>query len=367
MTPLHNQTIQSQSSLRSYPKQSWGQWLLLGSGSILAHLLVIYSVSSIATLAQLSSEPETAVTPVDWVELPADSETVTAIPANQPAQSSTTVASAEPTGAAPVRPIETQSNHTVSQGDASGDIGIVSAAPKASPTKPAAASKPPRTAPQANSQAAPPTSNQPAPAQTTQTAPNPTHPAAVPSPIPPSPHLAMANRQLESPIISSPSPSPSPLITTEQIDVPIPDVSQTWTPPEASPSPAITQAVVIPSYLTASLTTDPLPLPDPADPAPVDEAVQPTITSRIFSSNPSLSPCPVPQEAIAFLGQTVVLQVQADETGQVVETVTQTSSQNAAYDELATCLVKTWKFRPAVTQGQAVANGLLVHITIDRS
>lgn len=344
MASLHNQTTQLEASLNQHSRTSPGRWLLLGAGSVLVHLLLIYRLGDLQTLGQLDAASEPSATPVELIDLPAP-EVVPSVSAQPSAQSAT----AEPA----INPAEAPLNSAANSSRASGSIGIVSA--DSNPL-----SQPPVTPPPPRAAVAPatPGADQPAVTQTPQ-------PSIPPDPAPAapdSPHLAMADRQAEP--IATPSPSPSPLITTEQIDVPIPDVSQPWTPP-ASPSPAGIPA--IPRYLTASLTTDPLPVTTEVKPDSAEVAAQPTATSRIFSSNPALSPCPVRREAIAVLGQTVALQVKTDELGQVTETVTQTSSQNAAYDELATCLVKSWKFQPATVQGQAVANGLLVHITIDRS
>jgi outer membrane biosynthesis protein TonB len=132
--------------------------------------------------------------------------------------------------------------------------------------------------------------------------------------------------------------------------------------PETTPETATNQ-LAVPVSLTASLTTDAAPL-DTNQPLP-DETAQPKTEVKRISGR---SPCRVTPEVVRFLGKTVALQVATDETGQVVETVTQESSENPAYDRLATCLVENWEFSPAIAQGEAVANdGLVVRITIDRS
>ena len=62
------------------------------------------------------------------------------------------------------------------------------------------------------------------------------------------------------------------------------------------------------------------------------------------------------------------MRVTTDAEGQVMQTVTEKSSQNLAYDELASCLVKNWSFKPAIAHGQpAKSDGLVVQITIDRN
>ncbi|NJO80169.1 MAG: hypothetical protein HC827_17745 [Cyanobacteria bacterium RM1_2_2] len=157
-------------------------------------------------------------------------------------------------------------------------------------------------------------------------------------------------------------PNPSPLIATEAIDVPVPDVTDTL-PLEAVEQPeTVTAQVPIPSELTASLTTAPLETSDP----PLDEAAYPKQEVQTFAANSVGSPCVMSPEAVPFLGETVAMEVMTDEAGQVVETVTQESSQSTAYDALAVCLVKNWDFEPAIAQGEPIAtDGLVVWITIE--
>jgi TonB family protein len=201
-------------------------------------------------------------------------------------------------------------------------------------------------------------------------------------------------------------PQIEPELETEQIEVPIPDISNipsTSTtsddakgdasdqvfendpesiseeiPEESSEpvseEPALEESIseesvpettraAIPAQLTASLTTDAAPL-ETSESLP-DQTAQPKTEVKRISRR---SPCRVTPEVVKFLGKTVALQVATDETGQVVDTVTQESSENLAYDRLAVCLVENWEFKPAIAQGQAVANdGLVVRITIDRS
>jgi TonB family protein len=216
--------------------------------------------------------------------------------------------------------------------------------------------------------------------QESVTAAEPTEPTDVqqaiqPAPASPTPTPASSTAavQPESSPIPIPSPipaaTPSPLITPQRIDVPIPDVTGTLPIPADGAedlSAVVTNQVTIPSHLTASLTTDSLPTEDSQ--TELDEAAQPKTEVQTFSSNPTRSPCVVTPEAVQFLGKTVAMQVATDETGKVVDTVTQESSDSRAYDELATCLVKNWSFEPAIARGEPVANdGLVVRITIDRS
>ncbi len=157
------------------------------------------------------------------------------------------------------------------------------------------------------------------------------------------------------------SPQISPQIITQPIDVPIPPGVEAG--PTSSPEVAnIPQRVLVPSHFTASLTATAL--PSETSPTP-DETAQPAIEVKRVSRT---FPCRVTPEVMQFLGKTVALQVATDASGQVINTATQESSDSLAYDQLATCLVKTWEFRPAIAQGRAVANdGLVVRITIDRS
>jgi TonB family protein len=171
--------------------------------------------------------------------------------------------------------------------------------------------------------------------------------------------------RLPSQDIPTPTPAitPTPLIATQPIDVPVPDVSGTL-PVSESPTPSgVTGQVIIPSRLVANLTTEPIQQNNPL----IDEVAHPKTAMQTFSSNPVASPCAVKPEAVQVLGETVAMEVMTDAKGKVINTVMQQSSQNPAYDELATCLVKHWSFEPAIAQSEPVANdGLVVRITIDR-
>lgn len=158
--------------------------------------------------------------------------------------------------------------------------------------------------------------------------------------------------------------APSPTLITEAIEVPIPDVSGEMPfSQDSTPSTQVTEQVMIPSQLTASLTATPLP---PESSQVLDEVAQPTSEVQTFSARSATAPCPVAPEAVPFLGKTVAMQVITDEKGKVIRTITQESSQSFAYDQLATCLVKNWDFEPAIARGQPVSDdGLVVRITID--
>ncbi|HEY9657895.1 MAG TPA: energy transducer TonB, partial [Allocoleopsis sp.] len=173
------------------------------------------------------------------------------------------------------------------------------------------------------------------------------------------------------PITPLPSTSPTPPgFITSQIDVPIPDVSETLTLPDATVDPnslaqtGINQTAT-PLQLMANLTIDRF----------VDAAEQPetiaTLVDDITSqeiSDPKTSAClsALQPAILPALGTAVVLQVGTDATGQVTQTTVQQSSQNAAYDALAQCAVEHWRFNPATDQGVPVtSNALQVRVTID--
>lgn len=176
----------------------------------------------------------------------------------------------------------------------------------------------------------------------------------LPSPLAPSLEASPFEQQ---PILSSPAP-----LATQPIDVPVPDVTETLPPEALEPPETVTEHITIPNELTASLTTAP---PETSDPL-LDEAAYPKQEVQTFAANSAGSPCLMSPEAVPFLGKTVAMEVMTDESGQVIETVTQESSQSTAYDELATCLVKNWDFEPAIAQGEPIAtDGLIVWITIE--
>jgi hypothetical protein len=349
MTYFDNQTdTQLQSVKRRQQSNSPWLWLALVAGSVVLHLLAIHWVRAATLQARLSAPKETA-TPIDLIELPAS-----------PINASSSKPQPTPAlASSPAKSPKTSAKTSIKQGSVSQPAAP--AQPISSSTDIAVTAVTSEANIQESVTAAEPTDVQ----QATQPAP------ASPTPTPASPTPAVQPEPSSTLPIPSPTPSatPSPLITTQRIDVPIPDVTGTLPIPADGAedlSAVVTNQVMIPSHLTASLTTDSLPTEDSQ--TELDEAAQPKTEVQTFSSNPTRSPCVVTPEAVQFLGKTVAMQVATDETGKVVDTVTQESSDSRAYDELATCLVKNWSFEPAIARGEPVANdGLVVRITIDRS
>lgn len=160
----------------------------------------------------------------------------------------------------------------------------------------------------------------------------------------------------------------SQLITSQPIVSPLPNLSLS---PDNSQSDeqlsaAVLDSTLVPNYLTARLVA--ASPPDLPDLLPLEQAAQPQPDVQRFLTNSQLPPCDVTPEAVFFLGKTVALRVTTDAAGQVVQTVTEVSSQNLAYDELAACLVQNWRFKPAIIRGQpARSDGLIIQIKIDHS
>jgi TonB family protein len=174
-----------------------------------------------------------------------------------------------------------------------------------------------------------------------------------------------------------------PLIASQRITLPVPDLSQPSASNEQLEATAAADQTLVPNYLTANLTAVSLSDDHGADDqrvdsvenpvaesveADIEQSAQPQIEMQRFLTNSQLPPCAVTPEAVYFLGKTVAMRVTTDAEGQVMQTVTEKSSQNLAYDELASCLVKNWSFKPAIAHGQpAKSDGLVVQITIDRN
>lgn len=357
---IHSNTqADAQSIALKQPKQSPWFWLLLSGGSIVLHGLLIYWIGISALYARLQSAPEDSTTSIDLVELP-ESESA----ATQP----TAEAAPESVSAQPVQASASDGTNAAAPSLQADDSIVVAAPPAAKPAAKTPVSAPkPADAPVAEpSQLATEPPARPA-APTTPAAPAPT--------APPQPVSAAADPEASErfstavvpsvvpSVVPLPSEVPSPLIATLPIDVPVPDVSETLPIPTESAS-VVTNQVTIPSHLVASITSSPAP---EGNEAALDAAAEPKTEVQTFSSNPANSPCLVTPEAVRFLGKTVAMQVVTDKTGQVIQTRTQESSQNPAYDALATCLVKNWEFEPAIARGEPVENdGLVVRITIDR-
>ncbi|MBF2047829.1 MAG: hypothetical protein IGS54_10775 [Elainella sp. C42_A2020_010] len=359
-------------------------WLVLVAGSVVLHGLAIHWVRAATLQALLQTPPETA-TPIDWVELPAaataDTKSAQPQPVATPPQ--TTAAANSQAGKTAAKSLSKPQSVVSASVAATSSAAIQTHIPNAVSAQPLAAAPadeaPSSTQPanqsasQSTSQSASSLTEEQTSALGEQQISQPTPTASTASAASAASELAASRPtvQVPQPSLAQPTSSPpaSPLIVTQQIDVPVPDVSGTMPIPTENREEragAVTDQVPIPSHLTASLTTDPLPATDHS--TEPDETAQPKTEVKTFPSHPTVSPCEVTPEAVQFLGKTVAMRVATDETGQVVRTVTHESSDSRAYDELATCLVKNWSFEPAIAGGEPVADDkLLVRITIDRS
>lgn len=81
-----------------------------------------------------------------------------------------------------------------------------------------------------------------------------------------------------------------------------------------------------------------------------DRLAIPEGTSQsFFSDAASAFGCFLDPESVRYFGQSVTLRIAIDDKGQVVSdaTVIQEPSGSSAYDQLARCVISTWKFSPA--------------------
>jgi len=333
-------------------------WLALAGGSIAIHLLAVAILLPIASHASIH-EQSLDVSPIDFVELPGTKNSASIKAAIAPAPSPV---------APPPAPVA-QNN----AGDTSnvGDIGLAS--PVESPITPVVEpsvepSVEPAIAPSAESLTPkPPTAEQPTPEtpapETAASAPpsqsstpGATSQQAAPGQVAPGQVAPGSGSQATAPA--------SPPVTTERISIAVPDTSVQYA---AENQP-------IPLTLTASLQVIAVP-PEQLENPPPDAIAQPTRPNYTFEPNPKATICVPESESAQFtarltLGAEVGVQVETNETGQVIDTTVWQSSQNPLNDQLATCLVKNWNwdFRPAIAQGKPVASkALVVRVKIDRS
>lgn len=402
MSYCNNQSniIYAASSRKRQTHTPWF-WLLLTGGSILLHLILIKLAveASHNALSQKSSEAAVAI---DWVELP-NSAASSSSASQIPAATSATSPNPSPASKAPTSTNSASTDRGTALKADLNDIAAIAPSQSISTSPVSTPAEPEFEAPALSASPGPASmlDTPKAPEYETPVASsNEVNPSPLPSPSPDLPDLdaeqpdaeqlsrqfqarqpqnqsqnqSQTNQQQESQPQGTesqmvaveerplPLPNPSPLIVTQQIDVPVPDVTETFSTEADQQAEAITEEIVVPSELTASLTAT---LPE-TDDLPLDEAAYPKQEVQTFAANSSSSPCVMSPEAVPFLGKTVEMEVMTDELGQVVDTVTQESSQNPAYDELATCLVKNWEFEPAIARGQPVAtDGLVVRITIE--
>ena len=391
-------------------------WLFLVGGSVLLHFLLIRWVGAMVS----SHVSPAAAMPVDLIQLPdvqanrqdaAGNSTGSKIHLSRSQSQAATLQSHAPlTAEASSQATSEPASPQLSAAHAGSSISVLSQ-PSRTPVTSLAPSGSNRQfatvvpstvlSPMAIARSAWPANRQPSSRSTPQASPLQASPRSVmptASPLssgsipPPSPSPTTSgdpsSRSIQpSPIaspVSSSVPSPQmPLIASQRITLPVPDLSQSSASNQQLEATAAADQTLVPNYLTANLTAVSLSDDHGADDqrvdsvenpvaesveADIEQSAQPQIEMQRFLTNSQLPPCAVTPEAVYFLGKTVAMRVTTDAEGQVMQTVTEKSSQNLAYDELASCLVKNWSFKPAIAHGQpAKSDGLVVQITIDRN
>jgi hypothetical protein len=381
MSHFHNQTNIERATSRKQQTNSPWFWFALAGGSIALHPLLISLIQNVSCCSRLQEISE-ATLPIDFVELPAsvgsssqpsrpltNTASATPAPANNTALANNNLANsadipqAVETGSsnkivAIGSPSSQETRSTDVNSDTQSDANSNFVAPSAS-----SAAEPPAPSTESEAAAIPPNSEiEESKSEVEQPLYSPTASPLAEQASPSQIAQPQSSSQLEIEHRPIPLPSPSPLIATQLIDVPVPDVSETLVAEADQNTATVTAEITVPSELTASLTTTTTETSDSS----LDEVAVPKQEVQTFAANSTNSPCTVSPEAVPFLGKTVEMQVMTDESGQVVDTVTQESSQSIAYDELATCLVKNWEFEPAIAQGQPIStDGLVVRITIE--
>lgn len=123
----------------------------------------------------------------------------------------------------------------------------------------------------------------------------------------------------------------------------------------------------VPASITATVTYAEVPLSENPRDIP-DQIPAPLVQSQEFVSDPTQSLCTITPETIRYLGETVSMQVEVDDQGNVVQTfLRDPMPASQEYGDLAQCLIKTWEFQPAISGGQAIASDhVIVSITISQ-
>lgn len=333
-------------------------WVALMSGSVAVHAVLL--ALSLPALTRIAERPvDSASIAVDFVELPDEASSIGL--SDQPKQVDSSGANSAGDAPDALENLPASATTSLPVPDPTA-IGFASEVPTTFTTPAPAAPLPspepitpdpppeaPFTAPASEiPDSAPPTSEAP----NSEVSPLPSSVGAIP-PLP----------------TTSPTP---PGFSTIPIDIPVPDVSATLPLPGANVDPSTLSQTGVnqtatPVRLLASLTFDRIPADEAGDDpeqlaAPIDDIA----TQEI--ADPRTSPCfsAIQPEALRSLGTSVGFQVSTDPTGAITQTLLRESSQNAAYDALAQCLVQQWQFNPATTAGEPVAsNALLVRITIE--
>ncbi|NET38965.1 MAG: hypothetical protein F6K19_44495 [Cyanothece sp. SIO1E1] len=317
-----------------------GRWMVPLAGSISIHVLCLVVFRPfLAESLRVESPPDAgAPTPIELVEISAaaTSNPTPSAPANTTAPS-----------ASPFPPASTAVAAAASTlPEASGLEGR-------SPTSSAIEQ------PQPNPENPPPRENQPhPPAPSSESAPE------VPSPRVPSPRVGEDITPTPSPVVTRPSPAPPPLplppLPDSSIDqetrpdpsLPAPETDAV--PPDAG-NPDATQkfpAQIIATLVRVASVDNGRDL--------TDKPAQPQNTYQSFTSDQFISTCLPNPDSISALGSSVALRIVVGPTNPsaielgperiVVDTPPpqiERSSGNQAYDQLAICLLKDWKFLSA--------------------
>lgn len=98
-----------------------------------------------------------------------------------------------------------------------------------------------------------------------------------------------------------------------------------------------------------------------------EQAAQPAPFHEFIADPTNPASCLIPPESVGYFGQPVSLRVQVDTEGRVVATYPREPSPHPAYMELAQCLVRSWPFTPASTEGVTVySDNVIVTLVIER-
>lgn len=384
-------------------------WVQLVGGSLVFHgaLLAI----ALPLTARLSAASQSGVpTPVEFVELSEPSpKPIVSQPPTEPA-----VAAAP----APEEPIPTQTvfNETISPNEISFapepsptilplpiPAPEVSPSPEASPEpspspeirtetpfETAAAIPQPDSLPLPVLPSSSPASLSPQPPQPEQRAPEPTPESSAPKPLsdtnsdrPPSESLPTDTTATSLPL-PDPAPQPEtppsdPGLQTTTIDTPIPNVSESIAAvPSTVDSDNLNSANSEPADpvgVTLSLSSSSRVAPAGDEPVETLELARPVNNTSTFLPDPSTSACQVTPEVLNHVGTAIALQITTKaEQDKPLDVRIYQSSGSLDYDQLATCLVKEWRFESATalntggTERQAIASDeLLITLIINRS
>ena len=375
-------------------------WVQLVGGSLVFHGVLL--AIALPLTARLSAASQSGVpTPVEFVELSEPSpKPIVSQPPTEPA-----VAAAP----APEEPIPTQTvfNETISPNEISFapepsptilplpiPAPEVSPSPEASPEpspsseirtetpfETAAAIPQPDSLPLPVLPSSSPASLSPQPPQPEQRAPEPTPEASIPPSESPSTDTT-ATALPSAPDLLAPQPQTPPSdpgLQTTTIDTPIPNVSESIAAvPSTVDSDNLNSAnseLAAPVGVTLSLSSSSRVAPAGDEPVETLELARPVNNTSTFLPDPSASACQVTPEVLNHVGTAIALQITTKaEQDQPLDVRIYQSSGSLDYDQLATCLVKEWRFESATalntgdTERQAIASDeLLITLIINRS